>query len=225
LTTNGTDPTEIRSRVDIFLAQLTSLANSDIMGTTIAGDYAFTDWLMAGADIPYIYARFSGQASTGIGDMRIRMIARMYRAEKTDLVKAVAGGIAVHLDTGDADRGTGIGQTIIIPNIAVSLILADELLIIPQLRYLFSVKEYDNEIDEIRFQIDNVIDFSQEIWLSVMPEMIIDIKGERLTTYNLKSTLGKMLDEHWGISAVFTTNLYGEPRVDSRSHLSLRYLF
>jgi len=225
LTPNGTDPTEIRSRVDIILAQLTSLANSDFIGTTIGGEFAFNDWLSAGADVPYVYARFSGKTSTGIGDIRLKILTSIYRAGQFELLKAVAGGIEFHLDTGDADRGTGIGQTIVIPHITGSIQLADEFLIIPRIRYLFSVKEHRDEIDEIRLDIDNVLAFPEEIWLSVMPELIIDIKGVRQATFNLQSTLGKMLDRNWGISAVFTTNIFGEPRVESRSYFSLRYLF
>jgi len=225
LTPNGTDPTEIRSRVDIILAQLTSLANSDFIGTTIGGEFAFNNWLSAGADVPYVYARFSGKTSTGIGDIRLKILTLLYRAAQFDLLKAVAGGIEFHLDTGDADRGTGIGQTIVIPHFTASMQLADEFLIIPRIRYLFSVKEHRDEIDEIRLDIDNVLAFPEEIWLSIMPELIVDLKGVRQTTFNLQSTLGKMLDRNWGISAVFTTNIFGEPRVESRSYFSLRYLF
>jgi hypothetical protein len=103
--------------------------------------------------------------------------------------------------------------------------LAEELLIIPRIRYFFSVKEHRDEIDEIRLDVDNVLSFPEEFWLSVMPELIIDLKGIRRTTMNLQSTLGKMLSAKWGVAAVFRTNLAGEPRVESRSYLSFRYLF
>jgi hypothetical protein len=225
LTIHGSDPTEIRSRIDIVLAQLTSLANSQFLGTTVLGEYAFNDWFLAGLDVPYVYARFEGKTSTGFGDVRLKLLASIYRAEQFGLLKAVAGGIDVHLDTGDADRGTGIGQTIVIPNIAASMQLAEEFLIIPRIRYFFSVKEHRDEIDEIRLDVDNVLAFPEEFWLSVMPELIIDIKGIRQTTLNMQTTLGKMLSDNWGIAAVFRTNLAGEPRVESRSHLSFRYLF
>ena len=48
LTIHGSDPTEIRSRIDIVLAQLTSLANSQFVGTSVLGEYAFNDWFLAG---------------------------------------------------------------------------------------------------------------------------------------------------------------------------------
>ena len=225
LTIHGNDPTEIRSRIDIVLAQLTSLANSQFVGTSVLGEYAFNDWFLAGLDVPYVYAKFEGKTSTGLGDVRLKLLASLYRAQQFELLKSVAGGIDVHLDTGDADRGTGIGQTIVIPNVAASMQLAEEFLIIPRIRYLFSIKEHRDEIDEIRLDVDNVLAFPEEFWLSVMPELIIDIKGVRQTTMNLQTTLGKMLSEKWGIAAVFTTNIFGEPRVESRSYLSFRYLF
>jgi hypothetical protein len=225
LTPNGTDPTEIRNRFDIIIAQLTALANSHIMGASIAGEYAINSWLAAGLDMPYVYARFSGGTSTGIGDIRTRILVSLYRAPQFELVKAVATGIDVHMDTGAADRGMGIGRSIVILPIMVSMQLEEGFLIIPRGRYLFSISEHQDEIDEIRFEIDNVLFFPEEFWISVMPEMIFDLKGIRQSTMNLQSTLGKMISEHWGVAAVFRTNLFGDPRVESRSQLSFRYLF
>ncbi len=224
-TPNGSDPTEIRSRIDVILAQLTSQANSNFVGSTFGGEFAFNSWLSAGLDLPFVYAWFSGRTSTGVGDIRLKILTSLYRVRQPEFFKALALGLNTHLDTGDADRGTGIGQTIMIPFVASSFELAPELLIIPRIRYLFSIKEHRDEIDEIRLDIDNVLAFPEDFWISVMPELIFDLKGIRQTTLNLQSTLGKMLDTNWGVSAVFTTNIFGEPRVESRTYISLRYLF
>ena len=192
LTPNGTDPTEIRSRIDIVLAQLSNLGTADFLGAAFSGDYAFNSWFSAGAEIPIVYAHLSGRKATGLGDVSIRMLASVYKANEMEFTKAVAAGLEVNLDTRDAGNGTGIGQTIIIPYVCASFEFAEEYLIIPQMKYLFSAKENTNEIDELRLQVDNVFSFSESFWLSVMPEMIIDIKDERLTTYNLQTTLGKI---------------------------------
>lgn len=225
LTRNGADPTEVRTRIDIILSQLTSLAKSDLMGMQFGGDYALSGWLSVGADIPYAYARFSGSTSTGIGDMGVRFLLSSRNDNDRELLRSIAGGVEAHLNTGSAERGTGIGQTILIPHIGASFYLDEAFIIIPRIRYLFSVKEENNEIDEIRFEVNNVFNFAEDIWLELQPELYFDLKGERLGTMNLISVIGKMIDDKWGVSALYKANIFGEPRIDYLMYFSLRYLF
>ena len=225
MTPNGTDATEVRTRIDIILSQLTSLAKSDLMGLQVGGDYALAKWFSIGADVPYAYARFSGSTSTGIGDMGFRFLISSRNENDGEFLSAIAGGVEAHLNTGAADRGTGIGQTILMPHIGVSLYLDEAILIIPRLRYLFSVKEENNEIDEIRLEINNILNFSEDIWIELEPEFIFDLKGERQGTLNLKSVIGKMIDDNWGVSALYRANIVGDPRIDYMTYFSLRYMF
>lgn len=70
LTNNSTDPTEIRTRADLFFAQVTSRASRDLFGSQLSGTYAMNRQFSAGLDIPYIYTDLSGgRQGTGIGDI------------------------------------------------------------------------------------------------------------------------------------------------------------
>jgi hypothetical protein len=111
------------------------------------------------------------------------------------------------------------------PHIGASYVLDEALIIVPQIRYLFSASETSNEIDEIRIQVENIINFSEDIWIQLQPELNFDLKGERQSTMNLRSVIGKMIDEHWGVSAFYKTNIYGDPWIDYTTNLSFRYLY
>jgi hypothetical protein len=227
-TENGSDPTEIRTRVDLQLVQLTGLGGGDFMGTTISGEYAFTRKFAAGLDVPWVYTTVDGFAETGIGDIRIMTIYNLVYDDSGDqFFEALSGGINLYLDTGNAQRGTGIDQSLIAPYLALSYALAEQLRVAPVLRQYISLsKGVDNlQINEMHLMIDGIAIFEHGIWIKITPEAVIDFEGDRIPTYNLRSSLGKMLDENWGIVAEFTSNLAGDPRVDYTSNLTLQYLF
>ena len=132
LTSNGTDPTEIRSRADLFFAQVTSRANRDLFGSQLSGSYAFGQQFSAGLDIPYVYTDLSGgRQGTGVGDIGIRGKVGFYRQKEDQFLRAIAGGIKLLLDTGDADQGTGSGDFAIELTVNASYTLADEIIIAP----------------------------------------------------------------------------------------------
>jgi len=227
-TENGSDPTEIRTRLDMQLLRLTGWGSSDFLGTTVSGEYAFTRRFSAGLDLPLVYANVSGVAETGIGDIRIKTAFNfIYENEPDGFFEALSGGINLYLNTGDAERGTGIGQSFLAPFLALSYALAEELRFAPVVRQYFTLskKPADADVKEIHLQIESIAMFSEMIWIKVMPEAVIDFTGYRIPTYNLHSGLGKMFDSNWGLLAEFSTNLAGNPRVDYTSNLTLQYLF
>ena len=226
-TENGSDPTEIRSRFDLQLVQLTGLGTSDFLGTTISGEYAFTQKFAAGLDVPLVYANISGYAETGIGDIRIKTIYNLLHDDAPDeFFEALSGGVNLYLNTGDAQRGTGIGQSFVAPFLALSYALAEEVRFAPVFRQYITLSKgpTDPDVNELHLQVESVAMFAEMVWIKVVPEAVIDFTGNRIPTYNLRSSLGKMFDANWGILAEFTTNIAGDPRVDYTSNLVLQYL-
>ena len=226
-TENGSDPTEVRSRFDLQLVRLTGLGSSDFLGTTVSGEYAFTQKFAAGLDVPLVYANVSGYAETGIGDIRIKTIYNLiYDDSPDEFFEALSGGVNVYLNTGDAERGTGIGQSFVAPYFALSYALAEEIRFAPVARQYITLSKgpTDQDVNELHLQVETVAMFAEMVWIKVVPEAVIDFTGNRIPTYNLRSGLGKMLDGNWGILAEFTTNIAGDPRVDYNSNLVLQYL-
>ena len=101
LTDNGTDPTEIRTRADLFFAQVTSRADWDLFGSQISGTYALNQQFSVGLDLPYFYTDLSGgQQGSGIGDIGIRGKVGLYRQKEDQFLRSVAAGLKLILDTG-----------------------------------------------------------------------------------------------------------------------------
>jgi len=227
-TENGADPTEVRTRLDLQLVQLTGLGSGDFLGTTISGEYAFTPKFSAGMDIPLVYANVSGYSETGIGDIRIKTTYNIvYDSTADEFFEALSGGINLYLNTGDAVRGTGIGQSFIAPHISLSYVLAEQLRVAPVVRQYVTLSKGPNDenVNEMHLQIEGIAVFEEMIWIKVAPEAVIDFTDNRIPTYNIRSSLGKMFDANWGLMAEFTSNIAGDPRVDYTSNLTLQYLF
>ena len=209
------------------MVQLTGLGSSDFLGTTVSGEYALIPKLSAGLDVPLVYANVSGNAETGIGDIRIKTTDNiLYDSSPDGFFEALSGGINLYLDTGDAIRGTGIGQSFIAPYLALSYALAEQLRFAPVFRQFITLSKRPNDpdVNETHLQIEGIAIFSEMVWIKVVPEAVIDFTGNRIPTYYLRSSLVKMFNPNWGLVAEFTTNIAGEPRVDYTSNLTLQYL-
>lgn len=228
LTANGTDPTEIRSRMDLYFVQVTSRASRDLFGSQLSGDYALSKNLSAGIDLPYIHTELSGgRIGAGIGDIAFRGLLNIYRRDHDRYLKSSAIGIKLVLDTGSADEGTGDGKYAVAPNIAATYTLADEFFLSPVIE-LFSTFGGDStavDIHELHIKLLTVITFSEGIWISLRPELIIDLTGEFQASYPLRTIVGIMLSENFGLSAQYTHFLAGDERVNYFANVDLRYLF
>lgn len=228
LTNNSTDPTEIRTRADLFFAQITSRASRDLFGSQLSGTYAINRQLSAGLDIPYIYTDLSGgRQGTGIGDIGIRGKVSLYRQKQEQFLRAVAAGLKLSLDTGDADQGTGRGEYAITATINASYTLADEILIAPVIESFSTFSGDSNAADahELHFKLLTILNFEEGIWISIQPELIIDLTGEYQSSYPLRTIIGYMLSKKFGLSAQYTHFMAGDDRVNYFANVDLRYLF
>jgi len=228
LTANGTDPTEIRSRADLFFAQVTSRASRDLFGSQLSGTYAINPKFSAGIDIPYIYTDLSGgRQGTGIGDIGIRGKVGLYRQKEEQFLRAVALGINLLLDTGDADQGTGSGEYAIELTLNASYSLAEEILIVPAIgtySTLGADSSAENE-NELHLKFLTVLNFEEGIWISVQPELVIDLTGEYQYSLPVRMIIGYMFDDKFGLSAQYTNFVAGDDRVNYFANVDLRYLF
>ena len=75
LTPNATDPTEVRTKLNIALAELTSLAGSDLLGMRFSGDYKVASWASLGMAIPFVYTDLKDGQGSGMGDISVNMLA------------------------------------------------------------------------------------------------------------------------------------------------------
>jgi hypothetical protein len=228
LTPNGTDPTEIRSRADLFFAKVTSGASRDLFGSQLSGTYAFIQQFSAGLDVPYIYTDLSGgRQGTGIGDIGIRGKVGLYRQKNEQFLRSVAAGVRLLLDTGDADQGTGRGDYAIELNLNASYSLADEILIVPAIGTYstFGADSSSANENELHLKFLTVLNFAEGIWISLQPELIIDLTGEYQYSLPVRMIVGYMLDSEFGLSAQYTSFVAGDDRVNYFANIDLRYLF
>lgn len=131
------------------------------------------------------------------------------------------------LDTGDADQGTGRGEYAITATINASYTLADEILIAPVIES-FSTFGGDSSAanaHELHFKLLTVLNFEEGIWISIQPELIIDLTGEYQSSLPMRMIIGYMLSDQFGLSAQYTYYLAGDDRVNYFANVDLRYLF
>jgi hypothetical protein len=229
LSPNGTDPTEIRDRFDSDLATLTHISGNHYLGIQAGGDKKVSNWLSFGAQIPFLYTDIADGSYGGWGDIQINTRLRFHQSKnKRSYYTASAAGVSVLLATGDYNKGTGFGQYLAVPYISVAYYLDDAWMIVPIVKEYFSLggaEEGVREIDEMHFIVRNVFNFSNDIWLTLQPEWIIDINKYNHPQFPLRTALGKMFNTRWGLAAVFTTYFGSQGRTEYFTSLNLRYLF
>jgi hypothetical protein len=228
LTSNGTDPTEIRSRADLYFARVISRASRDLFGSQLSGTYAFDQQFSAGMDIPYIYTDLSdGRQTMGIGDISIRGKIGLYRQKEDQFLRAVAAGFGLILDTGNADQGTGLGDYAFTLTLDASYSIADEILITPTIESYSTLGSDSSAANEHELHIKflTVINFEEGIWISIRPELIIDLTGEYQYSLPIRMIAGYMLSTQFGVSAQYTNFLAGDERVNYFANVDLRFLF
>ncbi|TFH01417.1 MAG: hypothetical protein E4H13_05000, partial [Calditrichales bacterium] len=136
LSINGTDPTEIRTRVDLYFAQVTSLSSRDLFGSMLSGSYAVSEDFALKMDLPFIYTELSGgRIGSGAGDIAVYGMYSFHRRGQEEFLKAVSGVIRIVMDTGSADEGTGKGSAAIAPGLSASFSAMDEVLLIPSVEW------------------------------------------------------------------------------------------
>jgi hypothetical protein len=221
----GTDPAEPRSRFNVLLTRIEPLGTGYILQTTASGDWAFKEWGSIGLRIPLVYADFPSSQTFEIGDIQINTLLAFYRPKLEGSLNAIAFGLDAFLNTGDVETGTGFGQYIIAPYLAASFYPADEIMITPIVEQFVSLDKDSTGRDrnDLSFRINTTLTIDQ-MWVTLVPELLIDMLDRNENLWALRSSLGYMFSERSGISAEVVTQLAGEKRFNYLGRFNYRYL-
>lgn len=227
LTKPGTDPTEVRNRLDIGLLDVTGLANRDLIGLSCSGFAAMTEKSGIGMAIPFIYSDFDGWINGGIGDAVIEIKRQFIPQNYTRIYRASAIGTSFFLNTGDYDLGTSLGQYVAAPYFTAVFSPDDEFLFAPILSYYYGYSERSiiHRIKKIRLQCASIINYDNGFWTTLQPGVIFDLTGDYYTSFPMRAEFGKIFNQNWGCSVTFTFYLAGQQRTNYFASLSIRYLF
>lgn len=222
---NGSDPSEIRSRVDAQIVDVRGLRNRDLAGASLSGVYAIRGKMNIGLSMPLVYSDFDGWLNDGLGDVALHLRYRLSRPFYAP--RAIAIGADLLLKTGNYELGNSYGQYIAAPYITFVYNTEEEFLIAPILRYYFGFDADPgvNRRSELRFQLRSMVSYKNGFWTLLQPEAIFDFTGFNPTSLPLRTEIGKMFSLHWGASAEIIIYLAGKERTNYQAKINIRYLF
>jgi hypothetical protein len=222
---NGTDPTEPRTRFDAYLTRIEPLASGYVLQTTASGDYAFKDWFSIGMEVPLVYANFPSTVTFEIGDIQLNGLFALFTTKKQASFKRVAAGFVAYLNTGNVDTGTGFGQHIIAPYLGAAFYPAPEIMVTPIIEEYISLdrNEENRAKHDLSLRLNTTLTID-EVWVAIVPELFIDLLGYDKSLWNLRSSLGIMINANMGFSAEFISQLAGEKRFNYLGRIHFNYL-
>jgi hypothetical protein len=225
LSPNGTDPTEPRNRLDAYLTRIELQGAGYILQTTLSGDLAIADWGGVGLRVPLVYADFPSTQTFEVGDIQLNALWAFYRPRFEGSLDAIAIGVDVFLNTGDVETGTGFGQYILAPYLAASFYPADEIMMTPIIEQFVSLDQDESGKDrnDLSTRLNMTATF-EEIWVTLVPEILFDLTNTRENLWTLRTSIGYMFDPKMGISADFVSQLAGEKRFNYLGRINFRYL-
>jgi len=225
LSVNGTDPCEPRTRFDAYLARIEPLASGYILQMSATADWAFREWASVGLQVPLVYANFPSTITTEIGDIQLNALLAFYRNKNEGTFKAAALGCDFFLNTGDVETGTGFGQYVIAPYLATSFYPAEEIMMTPIIEKYFSLNEDDanRSINDLSIRVNTTLTI-EEVWVTIAPELLIDLSDEMENLWTLRTSLGYMVNPKMGFSAELISQLAGEKRYNYLGRIAMRYL-
>jgi hypothetical protein len=227
LTKNGTDPTEVRNRIDINIAEVKFTSLGDYMGIGFSGDYALTPYFSIGMGIPLVYADLPDGKVYGVGDADLNSILQLHNSKGDGAYRRTALGLNLAVPSGDIDDGTGEGAFSLDGYVAVSYFLGDFYMITPLLEstHTFGEDSKSRRVHDLSLRVINTFSMIEGHWVEITPEAFWDLSGDKNPVYVVTSTLGIMLDDKWALAAEFLTPLAGDVGFNSIGRFSVRYLF
>lgn len=226
LSSNGTDPTEPRTRFDAYLGSTEPLSAGYIIQSSAMGNWAFNHWGSIGLSVPLVYADFPSSVTFEVGDLELKTLFAFYKSKKQSSLKSIALGIDFFLNTGNVETGTGFGQYVVGPYLAASFFPSPEIMLTPIIEEFISLDKDDkgNKKNDLSLRIQTTYNFEQGIWLTLTPELIIDLLGEKANLWTLRSSIGKMINQKSGFSFDYISQLAGEKRFNYLARINYRYL-
>ncbi len=226
LSSNGTDPTEPRTRFGAYLGSTEPLSAGYIIQSSAMGNWAFNHWGSIGLSVPLVYADFPSSVTFEVGDLELKTLFAFYKSKKQSSLKSIALGVDFFLNTGNVETGTGFGQYVVGPYLAASFFPSPEIMLTPIIEEFISLDKDDkgNKKNDLSLRIQTTYNFEQGIWLTLTPELIIDLLGEKANLWTLRSSIGKMINQKSGFSFDYISQLAGEKRFNYLARINYRYL-
>ena len=228
LSITGTDPTEVRDRIDVIIGEAQFTTSRNLFAFSGEGYIAVLPWLSVGAKVPIVYSysdleedRFS------LGDINVGLLTSFFSHQGSSMFTRVAFGFKYSFDTGDPAIRTGVGQQVLIPRLtAIFSTPEGDAFVAPEVEYRYSVNNDPDylSINKLAIRVKGTLTFN-DFWITLAPSIRMDFTDVYETTYYLGSTLGKMLSKKAGLSFDFVYSFAGEPDFDYLGRLSYRYLF
>lgn len=222
---NGTDPTEPRTRFDAYLARIEPLYSGYILQTTAAGDWSFKNRASIGISLPLVYADFPSSVTFEVGDIQLNGLLALYQKSNQETFWRVSLGTEAYLNTGNVETGTGFGQYVLAPYLGLSYYLAPELMITPLIEEFISLdkNESNRRRHDLSLRINSTLTIDN-VWVTLVPELVVDLLGKNKNLWTLRSSLGYMFTSKTGISAELISELAGEKRFNYLGQVHFRYL-
>jgi len=225
LSPNATDPGEPRNRIDAYLAVIEPLFSGYIMQPSVSADWAFREWGSVGIQVPLVYANFPSTVTFEVGDIQLNTLLVFYRSKNIESFKSAALGCDFFLNTGDVETGTGFGQYVMAPFLTFSFYPENGIMIAPIIEEYISLEKdkSKNSIHDLSLRINSTLTLD-EYWVTLTPELLIDLLGDVKNLWAMRSSLGMMINPQVGLSADLFYQLAGEKRYNYLGRMALKYL-
>ena len=226
LSLNGTDPTEVRDRLDFVVGEAQFTTSRNLFGFSAKGYKMIVPWLSVGVKVPFLYSDAVYENKFSVGDINIGLLTSFFGRQNRSGFSRYAFGLKYYLNTGDPFIGTGVGQQYLAPRLtAIFLTKEGDAFIAPTIEYYYSINNDPDylSINKLDIRVEGTLNFN-DFWITITPEMKFDFEGIYETTYYIGSYIGKMINKNWGVSIDFIYRFAGEPDFNYLGRLNVRYL-
>ncbi len=227
LSTTGTDPTEVRNRLDFVIGEAQFTTSQDLFTVSGEGYMAVLPWFSVGVKVPIVYSYSDYENKFSVGDVNIGLLASFFSHKGASMFTRLAFGFKYSFDTGDPDIRTGVGQQVLMPRLSAIFSTPEgDAFVAPVVIYYYSINNDPDylSINKLGIRVDGTLTFN-DFWITLSPLVRLDFNHVYTTTYYLGSSLGKMLNKKAGLSFDFVYRFAGEPDFDYLGRLNFRYLF
>ena len=226
LSMNGTDPTEVRDRLDFVVGEAQFTSSRNLFGFKVKGYKMIVPWLSVGIRVPLLYSDADYENKFSMGDVNVGLLTSFYSHQHHSGFSRYAFGLKYYLNTGDPFIGTGVGQQYLAPRLtAIFLTREGDAFIAPTIEYFYSINNDPDylKINKLDIKVEGTLNFN-DYWITITPEIKFDFEGVYATTYYIGSYIGKMVNKNWGASVDFIYRFAGEPDFNYLGRLNIRYL-
>ena len=225
---NGTDPTEIRSRAE-FRYDHQDRQGDDLADIfTLRVDWALSDQFVVRAEVPYEEVERAGPDDVDASGRGDAFVALGWQVAREEDFSVYFGGDVI-LDTAAEDE-LGCGRTQIAPEIVTGFALVEmQSMFYPVYQHVLSVGGGDGrDVNLSQFRTTLVTHWTKRFWTAFEPEFVVDWEREGHTGMTAELEFGAMIDTHLGVWVRPGGGLFGDDIksvYDWNLQFGVRFLF